>query len=63
MCATIGHKFTNKEENRVIGHPFFGNYEMVVESLKNVDENGFNNGIVTISGVSRGEDDLVIGYI
>lgn len=63
MCATIGHKFTNKEENRVIGHPFFGNHEMVVESLKKVDEIGFNTGIVTISGVSRGEDYLVNGYI
>jgi hypothetical protein len=45
-CSVLGHGIISKDEDNVLGHPFFGDWKIIDESLKNCREDKFGRRIV-----------------
>jgi hypothetical protein len=58
--APFGH---NNKTDSVIGHPFFGDHQLVSDSLMRFDQNAFEKGFIGINGVTRDENTgLINGF-
>jgi len=58
--APFGH---GNKLDPVLNHDFFGDYELISNSLMNLDNNAFENGFIEIKGITRNENTgLINGF-